>query len=126
MTAEKTKKKSVADFIERRAYARRNVNWGGVKLAWGEGSSHFSRESGRLVDISERGAGILTGQLPPQEDVVWIGHVGLPSKWLKATIRGTRPAGRQWFYHLEFSEPCPPTLLDFAAQRCSDELILMW
>jgi hypothetical protein len=126
MAAEKTAKKSLGDMIERRAVARRNVNWGGVKLVWREGSSQFSRGSGRRIDISEKGAGILSGQLPPQEGVIWIGLAGMPSKWVRATVRATRPEGKQWFYGLEFCEPCPSALLDFAARRCSDELILMW
>jgi PilZ domain len=119
-------KKSLGDLIERRAVARQKVSFGGVKLVSKEGMSQSSRDSGRLVDISEKGAGILTGPLPPRQDVIWIGLVGLPSRWIKATVRGIRPAGRQWFYHLEFFEPCPSALLEFAAQRCSDELILMW
>jgi hypothetical protein len=119
-------KMPLGDLIERRAVARQKANFGGVKFVCNQGISQSSRDSGRLVDISENGAGITSGLLPPRQDVIWIGLVGLPSRWIKATVRGIRPAGRQWFYHLEFFEPCPSALLEFAAQRCSDELILMW
>ena len=126
MVAAETVKYSLGSLIERRAVARQSVNEEGVKLVWRDGVSRFSRTGGRLVDISEKGAGILSGPIARQEDVLWIGLVRLPWEWVKANIRATRLNGEQWCYHLEFTEPCPPGFLEIVARSGLDELILMW
>ena len=126
MVAEKAAKKLGDGLTERRTVARQSVNRGGAKLVWRESPSRFSRTVGRLVDISEKGAGILSEEIPGDADVLWLGLEELPWEWVKASIRETRPRGGLWCFHLEFAEPCPPGMLEIAAGPCIYELILMW
>ncbi len=126
MVAERPATSFLDDTTERRAVVRHIVNRGGAKLVWREGPSRFARTVGRLVDISEKGAGILSDKIPRHEQVLWFGLEELPWEWVRARIRAARPAEGQWCFHLEFAEPCPPGLLEIAAGPCIHELILMW
>lgn len=112
--------------IERRAVPRQAVNRCDVRMIWREGCSEFPRTTGRLIDISENGAGIVSGPIPGHLAFIWVGLSRLPWEWVKARIRAAQPRGELWCYHLEFAEPCPPGLFEAAAQPYIDELILMW
>jgi hypothetical protein len=115
-----------ATFLERRAVPRL---WTASAEAWivrREEISRFLRSSARIIDISDMGARVIAERIAFKENVLWIGLVGLPSEWVKATIREIRPEGREWSYHLKFSEPCPRGLLDGAAAEYDSSLILTW
>lgn len=126
MVAETSATKCADTQMDRRAVRRQIVNRGGAKLIWREAPSRFSRTIGRLVDISEKGAGILTDTIPGHENVLWLGLEELPWEWVRAKIRATGRREGQWCFHVEFAEPCPPGLLEIATGPCIYELILMW
>ena len=126
MVAEKPAMKVDVDRIERRALARQTVNRGGAKLIWRDAPSRFSKTVCRLVDISEKGAGILSNTMPSHAGVVWLGLVDLPWEWVRGNVRATRRTEGQWCLHVEFAEPCPPGLLEVATELCIYELILRW
>jgi hypothetical protein len=111
---------------ERRAVPRQ---WTASADAWivrREDVSRFLRSSARLIDISDRGARVSAERIVFKENVLWIGLVGVPCEWVKATIRATRSEGREWTYHLEFCEPCPRGLLEGAMVEPESDLILIW
>jgi hypothetical protein len=113
-------------FLERRAVPRQ---WTASTDAWivrREDISRFLRSSARLIDISDKGARVAAERITFKENVLWIGLVGLPGEWVKATIRAVRPEGREWTYHLEFCEPCPRGLLDRAMVESEINLVLTW
>ena len=113
-------------FLERRTVPRHQA---AVVAAWivrREEASRFLRSSARLIDISDKGAQITADRLLFKENVVWIRLVSLPCEWVKATIRATRPEGRQRIYHLEFSEPCPYGLLEGATTEPDSDLVQTW
>jgi hypothetical protein len=111
---------------ERRAVPRQ---WTASADAWivrREDVSRFLRSSARLIDISDKGARVSAERMAFKENVLWIGLVGLPSEWVKATIRAIRPDGPVWTYHLEFCEPCPCGLLEGAMTEPESDLVLSW
>ena len=111
---------------ERRAVARQIVNRRVAKLVWRVGPSRFSRTVGRLLDISEKGAGVVSKTIPAEETSLWFGLEELPWEWVKASVREVRPSGKAWWVHLEFAEPCPPGLLETVARPSLYELLLTW
>jgi PilZ domain len=126
MVAESPAIVPAVDWLERRAVTRQTVNRGGAKLIWRVSPSRYSRSVGRLVDISEKGAAILSDTTPGHEDILWLGLEELPWEWVRANIRATGRSEGQWCFHVEFAEPCPPGLLEIASGICVCELILMW
>ena len=126
MVAERPARNVLDLTTERRAVVRRSVNCRGAKLVWREGPSRFSKTVGRLVDISEKGAGVLSESIPKDEAFVWFGLEELPWEWVKASVRETRPTEGMWCFHLEFAEPCPPGMLEIAEGPSLRELILLW
>ena len=125
MLAESPSMKVDVDRIERRTVTRQSVNRE-AKLIWRDAPSRFSKTVGRLVDISEKGAGIIADTIPSHAGVLWLGLEDLPWEWVRAKIRATRCRDGQRCYHVEFTEPCPPGLLEIATGLRICELILMW
>ena len=76
MVAQRQAKDVLDDLTERRAVARQAVSMGRAKLVWREGPSRFARTVGRLIDISEKGAGIVSDTIPGHENVLWLGLAG--------------------------------------------------
>jgi hypothetical protein len=112
--------------VERRAVPRRCTAAVEAKIVRRDEVSRFLKSSARLIDISDRGARVSAERIAFKENVLWIGLVGLPCEWVKATIRAIRPEGREWTYHLEFCEPCPQGFLEGATSVSDSELVLAW
>jgi hypothetical protein len=72
------------------------------------------RAPARLIDITTRGAGLVTHRPAEFGQTVWLGVEALPCEWVRAIIRAVSPDGSQWRYHLAFCEPCPVGLLEQA------------
>jgi hypothetical protein len=112
--------------LERRAVPRHCTASAKAWIVRREEISRFLKSSARLIDISDKGARLSAERIAFKENVLWMGLVGLPCEWVKATIRAVRQDGREWTYHLEFSEPCPRGLLEGATAEPDSDLILTW
>ena len=108
-------------FVERRRVARQLVKYGRARIVWRRGPSLYFKSPALLVDISEKGARVLSSHDPRTQEFLWVGLNCLPMEWVKANIRGFGSQGLRWDYHLEFCETCAPGLIEGAtAATCGE------
>jgi hypothetical protein len=101
-------------FSERRSVRRQSVVIGRARIAWRDGISHFWTSPARLIDISDRGARLMSGLPAGAGQAVWIGLEVLPCEWVRAIVKAVVPGPGEWSVHLAFREPCPIGLLEAA------------
>lgn len=124
MSAERLAMTPMGVFVERRRVARRLVTYGRARIIWRQGPSVYRKSPAWLIDISEKGARLLSGHDPRTQGFLWIGLNSLPMEWVKANIRGMGLQGLRWDYHLEFCETCAPGLIEGATAGRSSEIFL--
>jgi hypothetical protein len=111
-------------FVERRRVLRRRVTYGRARIVWRQSPSLYHKSPAWLLDISEKGARVLSAHDPRRQEFLWVGLNCLPMEWVKANIRGIGLQGLRWDYHLEFCETCAPGLIEGATRAAYDEMFL--
>jgi hypothetical protein len=101
-------------FVERRTVARQRPSTCRARVAWREGGLRFEKASVSLLDLSPRGAQVLSPVYSRAGRTVFIGLASLPNEWVRAVVRSSELSGNQWLCRLEFREPCPAGMLELA------------